>query len=341
MKALGQQAHANNNNNNSDSNYNDNDDEGGGFIRGRGESNASSSNNGDEQSYTPAILKTLGESDTMVNSVLHSPTYSSNGEVCTLNKKGLDLWSVEAGTAGDRISSLEVGDGHECARAKWDPHHANNVGVLNKGDVSIVDVRNNSVVGGVKNAHKTGGLSLDYNPNRPYFLATGGEDGLIKFWDLRMSGAVGVGVGVGVEEDKGKVKENENDGQEGALKVLKGHTHWVNDVVYNPFHDQLLVSGGSDGMANLWRVSGISSAPLLELDESTEGSDKQNLINPTDSNNKKSNDVCVEQFIQDNNESVYNVAWSSCDAWLFCSIGYDGNVVLNHVSSEEKYKILL
>ena len=39
----------------------------------------------------------------------------------------------------------------------------------------------------------------------------------------------------------------------------------VTSVAFNPFHDQLLVSGGSDGRAALWRVSSISSAPLLEL----------------------------------------------------------------------------
>ena len=39
----------------------------------------------------------------------------------------------------------------------------------------------------------------------------------------------------------------------------------VTSVAFNPFHDQLLISCGSDGRAALWRVSSISSAPLLEL----------------------------------------------------------------------------
>ncbi len=42
-------------------------------------------------------------------------------------------------------------------------------------------------------------------------------------------------------------------------------------VAYNPFHDQLVLSAGSDGDALLWRVSSISSAPLLELDEEESG----------------------------------------------------------------------
>ena len=32
---------------------------------------------------------------------------------------------------------------------------------------------------------------------------------------------------------------------------------------YNSFHDQLVLSGGTDGMVNLWRISSISSAPMM------------------------------------------------------------------------------
>lgn len=40
-------------------------------------------------------------------------------------------------------------------------------------------------------------------------------------------------------------------------------------------------------------------------------------------------------------ESVYSLAWSASDAWVLASLSYDGQVVLNHVPSTEKYKILL
>lgn len=40
-------------------------------------------------------------------------------------------------------------------------------------------------------------------------------------------------------------------------------------------------------------------------------------------------------------ESVYSVAWSACDPFVFMSVSYDGRVVLNHVPQTEKYKILL
>jgi hypothetical protein len=35
------------------------------------------------------------------------------------------------------------------------------------------------------------------------------------------------------------------------------------------------------------------------------------------------------------------MTWSAADAWLYLTLGYDGNVVLHHVPSKEKYKILL
>jgi hypothetical protein len=39
--------------------------------------------------------------------------------------------------------------------------------------------------------------------------------------------------------------------------------------------------------------------------------------------------------------SVYGVAWSLADAWIYCLLSFDGRVILNHVFSTEKYKILL
>lgn len=51
-------------------------------------------------------------------------------------------------------------------------------------------------------------------------------------------------------------------------------------------------------------------------------------------------DVKVRSF-DEHEESVYGVAWSACDPFVFVSVSYDGRVVLNHVPQTEKYKILL
>jgi WD40 repeat protein len=47
------------------------------------------------------------------------------------------------------------------------------------------------------------------------------------------------------------------------------------------------------------------------------------------------------RFYEDHEDSVYGLAWSPGDAWLFCTLSYDGKVFANHVPSPEKYKILL
>ena len=83
------------------------------------------------------------------------------------------------------------------------------------------------------------------------------------------------------------------------------------------------MSGGTDSIVNLWRVSSISSAPLLELEDVHD-----------------SPDVRVKAF-EEHEESVYGVAWSACDPFLFASVSYEGRVTVNAMPPSEKYKILL
>ncbi len=51
-------------------------------------------------------------------------------------------------------------------------------------------------------------------------------------------------------------------------------------------------------------------------------------------------DGLVQAFDQ-HEDSVYQVAWSSVDPWLFLSLSYDGRAVMNQVPSEEKFKIIM
>lgn len=233
-------------------------------------------------------------------------------------------------------------------------------------------------------AHKYGARDVDYNPNKPFYVVTSGEDRLVKFWDIR-------------KPDR-------------PMKVLLGHSHWAWTVAFNRFHDQLILSGGTDSLVNLWRVSSISSAPLLELEGHNRCergvaahsspppptnehsllfagalSPKHPKAKPHKGPNPCMYGTAIERFnewylmvalsplfcfsltvagcgpswaqtarcfskpdadvrvraFDEHEESVYSVAWSACDAWVFVSLSYDGRVVLNHVPSTEKYKILL
>lgn len=51
-------------------------------------------------------------------------------------------------------------------------------------------------------------------------------------------------------------------------------------------------------------------------------------------------DIRVKAF-DEHEESVYALAWSAADPFLFASASYDGRIVVNAVPPSEKYKILL
>ncbi|OEU13994.1 WD40 repeat-like protein [Fragilariopsis cylindrus CCMP1102] len=201
----------------------------------------------------------------------------------------------------------------------WDPHHADIIAYSTGDTVHLVDWReaptnesSSSIISENNNSnylngyphHRYGITDLDYNPNKPNIIVTSGKDGLLKFWDLRKTAK-----------------------QRPILVARGGHRHWTTCVSYNPFHDQLVLSAGSDSLVNLWRMSTISSAPLLTFD------DEQQL------NNSNNNARHVSRY--EHMDSVNAIAWGAADAWIYMSASFDGKVVLNHVPSKEKYKILL
>ena len=208
--------------------------------------------------------------------------------------------------------------------AAWDPHRSSTLAVA-RGDAIVgYDIRTSDTeqTFSIPSAHGLCTRDLDYNPNKPYCFLSGGDDGKIKFWDYRKTNT--------------------------PLKVLSGHSHWVTRTKYNPFHDQLVISAGTDSSVALWRAASISSAPLLELDDDDEDEEEEDGNND-DRNKEVEGDVDSAKDIADamirrfdeHEDSVYGLAWSLCDAWVFSSLSYDGRVVVNHVPSAEKYKILL
>jgi len=90
-------------------------------------------------------------------------------------------------------------------------------------------------------------------------------------------------------------------------------------VKYNPFHDQLLASGGSDGIVNLWRIASCSSAPWLGSESSSpKKSETEEGVTSSDPP-----DVKV-RAIDQHEDSIFSLAWSPADAWMYCSLSYDG-----------------
>lgn len=229
---------------------------------------------------------------------------SSSERLIALDQHSFRLLDLSDGSVQVSEGSTVNDQSDRIIAGALDPHaNGNNLSTVSGVDISVWDLRTSTQKAAltVAGAHKYGYIrDLDYNPNRTQVVATGGDDRLVKFWDLR----------------------NTTE----PLRVLAGHHHWVSCVKFNRFHDQLLMSGGTDSFVNLWRVSSISSAPLLEL----EG----------EGNSTDAKDANIRTY-DDHEDSIYAVAWSACDAWVFASMSYDGRVVFNNVPSTEKYKILL
>lgn len=129
------------------------------------------------------------------------------------------------------------------------------------------------------------------------------------------------------------------------LLTLGGHTHWIWSVRFNRYHDQLVLTSGTDSNVNLWSVVSCSSAPMGELfdtgdfDEEKKNGGKNGEEKREDTTTEKEGDKLIKRY-EGHRDSVYAIAWSS-DAWVFASLSFDGTVVVNNVPQSEKYKILL
>jgi WD40 repeat protein len=222
-------------------------------------------------------------------------------DVLVADGQGLRSFKVdpESGrglTTDDAAFSVDVENIKCCC---WDPHHRAQL-VTGVGRSLVAwDTRDGKATVSIKDAHEGPIQTVDFNPNKPYHVVSGGQDCKIRLWDLR--------------------KADE------ALMTLGNHSHWVWSAKYNPFHDQLILSAGGSGIVNLWSIVSVSSAPLGDLE---------------DPQNQREGDKLIKSY-EEHEDSVYNIAWSCYDAWVFASLSYDGRVVVNHVPPTEKYKILL
>lgn len=100
------------------------------------------------------------------------------------------------------------------------------------------------------------------------------------------------------------------------LFELPGHSHWTWRVCYNPKFDEFLLSAGTDSLVNLWMVG------TFQVEDTGSKS-------PQDSPRAQ-----VDPLIRSYNgheDSVYGIAWSSREPWIFASLSYDGRVLVESV----------
>jgi len=135
---------------------------------------------------------------------------------------------------------------------------------------------------------------------------TTGADGTLKVWDVRNTAE--------------------------ALIVMAPHSHWVWSARYNQFHDQLVLSAGSDSRVVLSNMASLSSDLYGDIEVEDE-EDEEEKTAPLPDGQIASYD--------EHEDSVYAVEWSAADPWVFASLSFDGRLVINRVPRDIKYKILL
>ncbi|GMP44513.1 hypothetical protein CsSME_00013419 [Camellia sinensis var. sinensis] len=97
---------------------------------------------------------------------------------------------------------------------------------------------------------------------------------------------------------------------------LPGHAHWTWAVRCNPEYDGLVLSAGTDSAVNLWMASPPSSDDLSS----------ESLM---DSHTRSVDPLLISY--SDYEDSVYGLAWSSREPWIFASLSYDGRVVVESI----------
>jgi WD40 repeat protein len=141
--------------------------------------------------------------------------------------------------------------------AVLNPHNGYEVVVCGDRQLAGYDTRTNGNSFRMKgHAHESTVRAIDYNPNKPYHIATGGDDSLVRIWDSR--------------------------NLTHHLMEIKQHTHWVWDVAFNKLQDQLLLTSSSDTLVSLYNTISVSSASYLENEDSS-GSDEDDGSDDYDS----------------------------------------------------------
>ncbi|CAK9294323.1 unnamed protein product [Gordionus sp. m RMFG-2023] len=239
----------------------------------------------------------------------------STSQVITLSYDSIYLWDLNVSDSSTKLIASTIVESKsppEIKTGRWNSNlDYNQMATVNGVYVRGWDLRTMKQTFLLDAGPNNTLRNVDFNANRSHVLATCGDDAKIRFWDARKPGS-------------------------DPLLTLCDHTHWIWSVRFNPFHDQLVLSSGSDARVMLTRVASISSEAVLLLNnDQSSPSDNKSGNPPT------TQDCVVKKFDEEHEDSVYASEWSASDPWHFASLSYDGRFCVNKVPKSEKYRIIL
>jgi hypothetical protein len=236
----------------------------------------------------------------------------------------------------------------ERGEIKVNPHETSQIYQISGKNMNLYDTRINSTSEPpttTPSSHSKPSLavttkyrirSFDVNPNRPDWVSVACDDRSINTFDIRDTR---------------------------RFQLETAHTHWIWSLRFNPFHDRLILSCGSDNRAVLynqfqtcsdnikktkWSLNDTTSYDDLSqisgaLSEKSSLSGKHSENSEDDEYGIKVKNITdgVVASYDDFEDSVYAAAWSHSDAWIWAGVSYDGKLMLNHVPKGIKYSILL
>ncbi|GMH43159.1 hypothetical protein BSKO_11081 [Bryopsis sp. KO-2023] len=220
-----------------------------------------------------------------------------DSKVVSVDEGNLSCWDVGNG-AIERKSSASAGDLQQLWSGTWSRSDINTLCTAGGNGFTIWDLRSMEKAGDVQGAHEMPVRDVDISPNGGGTLLTCGDDCAVKQWDSRNLGE--------------------------PMLTLTGHSHWIWNCCYNPFHPEMLLSSSSDSLVVLWSNTPLGTSPENSPTSPSSGP-MEGRIHDYD----------------DHEDSVYGLAWSEVDPWTVASLSYDGRIVVNKVPSDVKYKILI
>eukprot|EP00898_Chlorokybus_atmophyticus_P004627 jgi/Chlat1/5165/Chrsp33S05033 len=229
---------------------------------------------------------------------------------------GIKLWALDTARKSAAVTSSspeQQKSDRPIYAAAWDPFGPQ-VAAARNGSVTVWDLKTMTKASSIDHAHS--GMSVrdvNFNARRQHLLLTSGDDCKIKVWDLRHTSA--------------------------PLSELLAHAHWVCRALFNPVHDQLVLSSSTDSSVKLHVVSSMIAASSAAHVASPATSPMSSPVSSPRAG-RKPQDRLAHTY-DEHEESVYGLAWSSADPFMFASMSYDGRVVVSTVPNNEKHKIVL
>jgi len=231
----------------------------------------------------------------------------------TIEEGFLRTWSITSGGV-QASGQADAGELVQLWGGALHPRQKDVMATAGGNNVQLWDLRTMSRTGEVSGAHRMPVRDVSFASHNEHRFVTGGDDCRLRFWDMRMLGKAE------------------------ALLELGGHSHWLWRAQYSPFHDPLVASSSSDSLVNLYHTPQLAAhtaaTPIPDTAPAAQPGHAAAPIRAGDLDGKA-------HTFDEHEDSVYGLAWSAADPWLFASLSYDGRVVVNKVPKNVKYKVLI